>query len=64
MIQLMLGTIIDCARDVEPELWRRYLAIMLRGLGADSEPPTSLPAGPLALEQITEVMAAWQPPRR
>ncbi len=23
IIQLMLGTIIDCARDVEPELWRR-----------------------------------------
>jgi AcrR family transcriptional regulator len=57
VIQLMLTTVIDAAEDVEPELWRRYLGIVLRGLAKhpDREPP--LATGPLAPEQVDPVMS-------
>jgi AcrR family transcriptional regulator len=64
LIQLMMGTVIDCARDVAPDLWRRFLAIYLRGLRADSGPPNALPAPPVSLDELQQVMAAWEPPRR
>src|SRR3954451_16482017 len=32
VVQLMVGAVIDAARDVAPDLWRRYLAIGLAGL--------------------------------
>jgi AcrR family transcriptional regulator len=34
LIQLMLSTIADAARDVRPDLWRRYLEYFLDGLRA------------------------------
>ena len=42
--QLMVSTLIDASREVQPELWRRYLAIVLRGLSADPEamPPLEI----------------------
>jgi hypothetical protein len=64
VIQVMLGAVMDGARDIEPDLWRRYLAIVLRGLRAD---PTSLepfPVGPLTEEQLEDVMRCWRPPPR
>jgi AcrR family transcriptional regulator len=64
MIQLMLGTVIDSARGVEPELWRRYLAILLEGLRAEPDPHQALPVPPLATDKLPDVMASWQPPRR
>ncbi len=40
IIQLMLSTLIDASRDVSPDLWRRHLGIITRGLSAhpDQEP--------------------------
>jgi AcrR family transcriptional regulator len=64
LTQLMIGTIIDCARDVQPDLWRRFFAIYLRGLRADSPPPEPLPAPPLSPDDVRRVMGAWEPPRR
>jgi AcrR family transcriptional regulator len=65
VIQFMLGTVIDAARDVEPDLWRRYLAVVLRGLRAEPTPAKPLPVGPLDEEQLETVMRCWQPtPRR
>jgi AcrR family transcriptional regulator len=64
VIQLMLGAVIDAARDIEPELWRRYLAIFLRGLRADPTPVRSLPVGPLTEEQADDVMHCWRPQPR
>jgi AcrR family transcriptional regulator len=58
IVQRILSTAIDCARDVEPELWRRYLQIILQGLRADPGPPKPLPVAPLAPEQIDRAMAA------
>jgi AcrR family transcriptional regulator len=64
VISVMLGAVIDAARDIEPELWRRYLAIVLRGLRADPTPLEPLPVGPLTEEQLEDVMRCWQPPPR
>jgi AcrR family transcriptional regulator len=65
IIQVMLGAVIDGARDVEPELWRRYLRIVLRGLRADPTAVEPLPGGPLTEEQLDDVMRCWQTsPRR
>jgi AcrR family transcriptional regulator len=61
LLQLMLGTVIDCSRDVEPELWRRFLALLLDGLRA---PGGDLPVAAVPLERIAEVMRAWRPPAR
>jgi hypothetical protein len=58
MLQLMLRPLLYGARDVEPELWRRYLPILLQGLLADPAPPAPLEQPPLAFDQIDVVMSA------
>ena len=57
IVQLILGALIDASRDEAPELWRRYLGIIIRGLAADpdAQPPLSPP--PLAPEQVDHVMS-------
>src|SRR5262249_5029664 len=42
IVHLMTSTVVDAAADVSPELWRRYLAIVLRGLRAEPTPPDAL----------------------
>jgi AcrR family transcriptional regulator len=64
IMQLVLGTVIDTARDIEPELWRRYLELFLQGIRADPGPPPPMPVPSLTPDQVADVMAAWQPPRR
>jgi AcrR family transcriptional regulator len=66
ILQLMLGVVIDAAHDVAPQLWRRYLDIVLQGLRANPGPPAPLaPPAPTA-EQMDEVLvASWNArPRR
>jgi AcrR family transcriptional regulator len=62
--QLMIGAVIDAARDVKPDLWRRYLQIFLQGIRAHPSEPEPLTTGPVTPTQAQEVLAAWQPPRR
>ncbi len=59
VMQLMLATVVDFSRDVEPLLWRRFLAIVLEGLRArpGQEP---LPVAPLDVEQLDVAMGAWR----
>ena len=42
IIQLMLASVIEAAREVDPGLWRRYLEIIIQGLRADPAPPAPL----------------------
>lgn len=64
LIQMMFSSVIDAGQDIAPDLWRRYLAIMLRGLRADPAPPEQLPAAPPPADQVDRVMAAaWGPKR-
>ena len=46
LLQLMMAAVIDAARDADPELWRRYMAILVRGLATqpDEQPPLPVPA--------------------
>lgn len=46
LIQLMLTSVIEYAGDVSPELWRRYLAVVLDGMRAEAQ---RTPLGPEAL---------------
>jgi AcrR family transcriptional regulator len=64
VIQLMVGAVIDGARDVAPELWRRYLAIVLRGLRAEATPLEPLPVGPPTQRQLDDIMRCWKLPAR
>jgi len=66
LVQLMLSSVIDVSHDVAPELWRRYLAIVLRGLRSEPGAPEPLPAAPPPADQVDRMMgAAWgpKPPR-
>lgn len=56
IVQIMIGAVLDAAREVEPEVWRRYLAVILRGLSSRPEELGALPVGPLGAEQIPRVM--------
>jgi hypothetical protein len=61
MLSLMLGHVVDFAGRIEPELWRRYLALLLDGLRAEGAP---LPGAALSPERLDAAMAAWRPRRR
>ena len=59
MIYLMLGTVVDFSREYEPELYRRYLAILLEGIRAGGQPP-ELPVPALELTQFQAAMADYK----
>jgi hypothetical protein len=65
LIGLMLRQVVDFSADVEPELWRRYLALLLDGLRARPGAGAA-PLSPAALdpEQLDAAMTSWRPRRR
>lgn len=58
LIQVALGSLIDATRDLDPELWRRFLALSLDGLRTRRDGPTPLPTAGLELEHVTQVKQA------
>ncbi len=64
MMFLMLTTVLDAAREVEPELWHRYLEIFIQGLRAEPTPPAPLATPALDAQQVPAVMGAFKLPRR
>jgi AcrR family transcriptional regulator len=64
MMFLMLTTVLDAAREVQPELWRRYLEVFIQGLRAEPTPPEALATPPLEGPQVPSVMSAFKLPRR
>ena len=58
IVQLMITTLIDAARDVDPDLWRRYLQIVLRGLSAQPELEPPLERLALRVGDVARVMSA------
>jgi AcrR family transcriptional regulator len=60
LINFMLNTVVDFGRDVEPDLYKRYLAIVLDGLRPrdDLEP---LPVAPLKVTVFQDALARWKP---
>lgn len=60
LLQLMVGSLSGCMRDVEPDAWRRFLTIITDGLRASRDEPTALGCEGLTPEQTQRVMTAWK----
>ena len=63
IIQKMLAEVIDIAEGVSPELWRRYLTIVLDGLRTRRDAPTPLPVPALDHAQLATCMRSLPPAR-
>ena len=59
LIPLMVGGIIDGARDVDPNLWRRYLVLVLDGCRAQHS--GDLPGATPTPDEYTRIKSNWQP---
>jgi AcrR family transcriptional regulator len=60
LINFMLNMVVDFGRDIEPDLYKRYLAIVLDGLRPrdDLDP---LPVDALKVSDFQEALARWKP---
>jgi len=60
LINFMLNLLVDFGRDVEPDLYKRYLAIVLDGLRPrdDLEP---LPVPPMKVSDFQDHLSLWKP---
>ena len=58
--QLMVGAVLDASRDVAPDLWRRYLGVVLRGIA--TRPDDLDPLGVTALDpdDVDRVMSVYR----
>jgi AcrR family transcriptional regulator len=63
LIQMMVGAVMEDARHIDPNLWRRALALVLDGYRAGARPDL-LPGTTPSPEQIEQVLTHWRPPRR
>jgi hypothetical protein len=63
LLQLMLGSLSECTRDVDPDVWRRFLGILTDGLRTQRDSPTPLATAGLAPEQVQRTMRCWRPSR-
>ncbi len=61
LLQLMLGSLSECTRDVDPEIWRRYLGILTDGLRTRRDGPTALEPSALEPGQVQRTMRCWRP---
>lgn len=64
MLLRMLGGIADATREIRPDVWRRYLDLLLDGLRADREGVTSFTVPPLDYADIDRVKEIGRSPRR
>jgi AcrR family transcriptional regulator len=61
LLQLMLGSLSECTRGVDPEVWRRFLGILTDGLRTSRDGPTLLAPAGLEPEQVQRTMRCWKP---
>ncbi|MEJ3742625.1 TetR/AcrR family transcriptional regulator [Actinomycetes bacterium KLBMP 9797] len=64
VLAIMVGAVVDYARQVQPDIWRRYLRLVIDGLSAERTDPTPLPMAPLDVDQLDQVMHSWHPHHR
>jgi AcrR family transcriptional regulator len=64
LIHLMLCAVVDYTREVEPEVWRRFLTIVIDGLRTRRDAPSPLPHEALDQQQVDSAMQAWRPTGR
>lgn len=63
IILAMLGGLMDASVHVEPDLWRRYLAMVLDGIQRGSR-HDEIPGKPPDQPELDQILAGWVPPRR
>ena len=57
MIHVMVGSVMDATRDVDPDAWRRYLRVLLSGIAADREVcGGELTQPAMTLDQVDEAL--------
>jgi AcrR family transcriptional regulator len=61
LLHMMVGSAIEFTSAVEPDLWRRCLAMLLDGLRAQPGKPSELPHPPLDVDEVDEAMSCWRP---
>ena len=54
----MLATVVDTTAAIHPDLWRRQLTLVLDGLRATQEAPTTLPVRALTKRELTAARRA------
>ncbi|CAN5557707.1 TetR/AcrR family transcriptional regulator [soil metagenome] len=52
MISVMVGSVMDATRDVDPDAWRRYLQVVLAGIAAHPETCGPLPQPAMTRGQV------------
>jgi AcrR family transcriptional regulator len=60
IINIMLNTVLDFGRDVDADLYKRYLAIVLDGLRPQADGAEPLPVKPLSVPRFQEAMGRWK----
>jgi AcrR family transcriptional regulator len=60
LVAIMVGAIIDSARDVDENLWRRTLTLVLDGFRVQNRGP--LPCCTPSPEQLSQIKSGWRPP--
>ncbi|MEV5354946.1 helix-turn-helix domain-containing protein [Streptomyces sp. NPDC052693] len=63
LLQLMIGAAAHHTLAVTPDLWQRYLALVLDGLRARREAPSPLPHRALTQEEFDQAVPKTLPPR-
>jgi len=58
LLEFMLGAAAEYALSVRPEIWRRYLALMLDALRPDRAGTTELPEPALSAEEMVQAIRA------
>ncbi|MGW0864936.1 TetR/AcrR family transcriptional regulator [Streptomyces sp. NPDC002611] len=56
LIQIMLGAVTQHSRGVAPELWKRYLTLILDGMRRDRVSPSPLPHRALVMEELDQTL--------
>jgi AcrR family transcriptional regulator len=57
---LMAGAVSEYAGEVSPDLWRRYVGVLLQGLRCHPG-QAPLPVAPLSEDEMEAAMSTWQP---
>ncbi len=60
IVSMLAGTVSEWAGHVEPELWRRYVALLLDGM-RDRKGQKRIAVDALQGEQMDEAMRGWRP---
>ena len=60
LMGLLAGTVSEFAGEVDPELWRRYVALLIEGMRRRSD-QERLPVEALSEEALDDAMHTWTP---